>query len=148
MNTTFMNTRTAVVSDITRLHIIRTSVRENALSNPALISPADYEEFLFERGKGWIAELDGEVVGFAICDLKDENIWALFVHPGFEGRGVARALQKEMLDWYFTQRDKVWLGTAPGTRAEAFYRKSGWRENGMHGKEVKFEMTKEEWHSQ
>lgn len=140
-----MQIRPADMRDIATLHEIRVAVRENALSNPALISPADYEEFLFQRGKGWVCEIDNVIVGFAICDLKEENIWALFVHPDFERRGVARALQKEMLDWYFTRRDKVWLGTAPGTRAEMFYRRSGWKESGMHGKEIKFEMTKNDW---
>jgi hypothetical protein len=52
-----------------------------------------------------------------------------------------------MLDWYFSKTDeKVWLGTAFNTRAEQFYRKAGWSEAGMHGtKEIKFEMTKEDW---
>ena len=52
-----------------------------------------------------------------------------------------------MLDWYFEQtQTKVWLGTSPKTRAETFYRKSGWTEVGIHGKgEIKFEMTYEDW---
>ena len=34
----------------------------------------------------------------------------------------------------------------PNTRAEIFYRKSGWTEVGIHGKgEIKFEMTYEDW---
>jgi hypothetical protein len=52
-----------------------------------------------------------------------------------------------MMSWYFLQTDKtVWLGTAPGTRAELFYRKAGWKVVGTHGKgEIKFEMTKDDW---
>lgn len=52
-----------------------------------------------------------------------------------------------MLDWYFKQtKENVWLGTSPNTRAEMFYRKSGWNEVGMHGKnEIKFEMTFDKW---
>jgi hypothetical protein len=51
-----------------------------------------------------------------------------------------------MLDWYFSVTDKkVWLGTAPNTRAEEFYRKQGWKETGIHGKEINFEMTAEDW---
>jgi hypothetical protein len=52
-----------------------------------------------------------------------------------------------MLDWYFSQTSqKVWLGTSPNTRAEAFYRKRGWKEIGLHGKgEIKFEMTAADW---
>lgn len=49
-----------------------------------------------------------------------------------------------MMDWYFGQTpESVWLGTAPKTRAEMFYRKMGWQEIGMHGKgEIKFGMKK------
>ena len=52
-----------------------------------------------------------------------------------------------MLDWYFAQnKEHVWLSTEPGTRAEAFYRKAGWRKVGTHGRnEVKFMMTYPEW---
>jgi hypothetical protein len=52
-----------------------------------------------------------------------------------------------MLDWYFAQTKKdVWLGTSPNTRAEIFYRKSGWIEIGTHGSgEIKFEMTFDHW---
>ena len=52
-----------------------------------------------------------------------------------------------MLDWYFDQtKENVWLGTAPDTRAAAFYRMLGWKEVGTHGKgEIKFEMTYNYW---
>lgn len=140
-----LNFRTAEKSDISDMHIVRTSVFENMLSDPSLITPSDYELFLFHRGKGWVCESGNRIVGFAVADLQEENIWALFVHPGYEGKGIARRLQKEMLDWYFTQRNKVWLGTAPGTRAEKFYRVSGWTESGMHGKELKFVLSRDEW---
>jgi len=56
-------------------------------------------------------------------------------------------LHDDMLDWYFSQTDStIWLGTAPNTRAENFYRKAGWKEAGIHGKgEIKFEMTAATW---
>ena len=52
-----------------------------------------------------------------------------------------------MLAWYFSQtKETVWLGTAPCTRAEKFYRKAGWKEVGKHGKgEIKFEMSFNDW---
>ena len=52
-----------------------------------------------------------------------------------------------MLDWYFDQsKDTVWLCTSPNTRAEEFYRKSGWTEVGKHREsEIKFEITAEQW---
>ena len=139
--------REAHIDDIKQIQIVRNSVTENPLSNPDLVTDKDCEEFLTVRGKGWVCEVDNQIVGFAIADLKDNNIWALFLRPEFEKQGVGRQLHNMMLDWYFTQtKDRVWLGTAPNTRAENFYRKSGWTQTGIHGKgEIKFEMTYNDW---
>lgn len=139
--------REAVPNDIPQIQVVRNAVKENMLSDPSLVTDHDCLEFISVRGKGWVCESDGRIIGFAIADLQDDNIWALFVDPEFEGRNIGRELQKMMLDWYFSQgKDSVWLGTAPGTRAEQFYRKTGWKQNGMHGsKEVKFEMERAAW---
>lgn len=139
--------REAVVKDISQIQIVRNSVKENMLSNPALVTDADCEEFITRRGKGWVCEVNNQVVGFAIADLKEHNIWALFLKPEFEGKGIGRRLHDIMMDWYFSQtKNKVWLSTTPGTRAEKFYKDSGWTPVGMYGKgEVKFEMTFDEW---
>jgi GNAT superfamily N-acetyltransferase len=137
--------REATIYDIAQIQKVRNSVKENMLSDPRLVTDADCEKFLFVRSKGWVCEVNNIIVGFAIADLQDEKIWALFVDPNFQGCGIGKKLHKLMLDWYFTQKSKVWLGTAPNTRAEEFYRRNGWIENGMHGKEIKFEMQKENW---
>lgn len=142
-----MKLREAKISDIQQIQIVRNSVTENTLSNPNLVSDNDCEEFITVRGKGWVCEIDRQIVGFAIADLKEHNIWALFVLPKLEGKGIGQLLHKTMLDWYFAQtRDKVWLSTAFNTRAERFYRKAGWKEAGTHGrKEIRFEMTYDDW---
>jgi GNAT superfamily N-acetyltransferase len=139
--------REAKVQDIQQIQIVRNSVKENTLSNPGLVTDKDCEEFLTVRGKGWVCEIDNQIVGFAIADLKDNNVWALFLQPEFEKKGIGRQLHTIMLDWYFTQtKNKIWLGTAFNTRAEQFYRKAGWTEVGTHGnKEIKFEMTYDNW---
>jgi GNAT superfamily N-acetyltransferase len=139
--------REATIADITQIQIVRNAVKENTLSNPALVSDADCEEFMTVRGKGWVCEVAQQIVGFAIADLQDDNIWALFLLPEYEHKGIGQHLQKIMLDWYFAQgKEKVWLGTAFNTRAEEFYRKSGWKEIGTNGpKEIKFEITKMDW---
>ncbi len=139
--------REAISADILEIQRIRNAVKENRLSDPALVTDADVYDYINMRGKGWVCEVDGIITGFAIADLRDSNIWALFVHPDFEGVGIGKKLHDIMLDWYFYNTDKtVWLGTAPNTRAESFYRKSGWREIGIHGKgEIKFEMTAGQW---
>ncbi len=83
---------------------------------------------------------------FFIADLLNRNIWALFVRPENESMGIGKKLHGLMLDWYFGQTNHtVWLSTSPGTRAEQFYRQAGWMQTGMHGKEIKFEMSKNTW---
>ena len=145
--------REALLHDIKQIQIVRHSVKENILSNPALVTDKDCEEFLFRRGKGWVCEIENTIVGFAIADLKENNIWALFVHPDYEAKGIGRKLHNTMLDWYFKQTDvTVWLGTAPSTRAEKFYELSGWKKIGIPiaivtNGEIRFEMTKDEWNS-
>jgi GNAT superfamily N-acetyltransferase len=142
-----MQIREATHSDIPYIQMVRNSVTENTLSDPALVPDKDVESYITQRGKGWVCELDNQIVGFAITDLMDYNIWALFLLPAFEQKGIGRALHDTMLNWYFAQtRHKVWLSTSPGTRAEGFYRKAGWKEVGTYGKgEIKFEMGWEDW---
>lgn len=142
-----MQFREATADDIPQIQRVRNSVKENVLSDPALVSDADCLDFITRRGKGWVCEVDKKIVGFSIADLLDSNIWALFLEPEYEGRGIGQNLHRLMLDWYFSQTDKpVWLSTAPQSRAEAFYRKAGWTETGVYGKgEIRFEMTRQQW---
>jgi GNAT superfamily N-acetyltransferase len=139
--------REAVVDDIPAIQVVRNSVKENVLSNPDLVTDKDCEEYMFSRGKGWVCEVDNKIVGFAIADLKDDNIWALFIHPDHEKKGIGRKLHRLMMDWYFSQgKKKVWLSTAPNSRAEGFYRTAGWTATGFTKTgEVKFEMSAEDW---
>jgi GNAT superfamily N-acetyltransferase len=142
-----MEIREAIVTDIKQIQIVRNSVKENTLSDPNLVSDEDCKEFITERGKGWVCEINKEIVGFSVVNLQENNVWALFLKPAFEKKGIGRQLHDTMLDWYFEQTvDTIWLGTAPQSRAESFYRQAGWIEIGMHGKdEIKFEMTYGAW---
>ncbi|PWS30317.1 GNAT family N-acetyltransferase [Pedobacter paludis] len=139
--------RQAEIRDIPQIQIVRHTVKENTLSNPALVTDADCEDFITKRGRGWVCEVNGDVVGFSIVDLEENNIWALFLQPEFEGNGIGKELHRLMMDWYFDQtQETVWLGTAPNTRAEKFYEKQGWKNVGLVNKgEVKFEMNYEDW---
>lgn len=139
--------REAQVADIPQIQIVRNEVKENMLSDPALVPDKDVEDYIIRRGKGWVSEMDGVITGFSIVSVMDNNVWALFMDPNYEAKGVGKKLHDVMIDWYFTQTDKtLWLSTGPGTRAEAFYRKAGWKETGLYGKgEIKFEMTLSDW---
>ena len=139
--------REALLYDIPKLHLIRNAVNENKLSDPDLIKQSDYEDFITRRGKGWVYEMQGSIAGFAVVDLQENNVWALFVHPDFEKLGIGRELHDKMLRWYFSHHHQtLWLSTAPATRAESFYRKAGWKETGLYGKgEIRFEMYPDIW---
>lgn len=139
--------REAEIADIKQIQFVRNSVKENMLSDSGLVSDEDVKDFIINRGKGWVCEIDNKIVGFSIIDLRENNIWALFVLPEFEGKGIGKKLHNKMLDWYFTQtKEKLWLGTAPNTRAERFYKMNGWKESGVRGKgEIKFEMSFDNW---
>ncbi|MBL7806645.1 MAG: GNAT family N-acetyltransferase [Saprospiraceae bacterium] len=139
--------RGATLADIKQIQIVRNAVKENTLSNPGLVTDEDCAEYLTKRGKGWVCEVEDEIVGFSIVDLQENNVWALFVTPAFEKKGIGKQLHDVLLNWYFSQTTaNIWLGTAPHTRAETFYRKAGWTEVGTHGKgEIKFEMKSENW---
>ena len=139
--------REATLEDIPEMHIVRMSVKENVLNNQLLVTNDDYTRYLTTHGKGWVCELDNEIAGFAIVDTSDNNIWALFVHPSHEKKGIGKKLQETMLGWFFTNSEQdLWLGTAPNTRAEKFYTQSGWQNLGPRDNgEVKFEMTYQNW---
>lgn len=139
--------REAILEDIPQIQAVRHSVKENVLSNPALVTDKDCEDYLFSRGKGWVCEVNAVIVGFSIADLADNNIWALFVDPAYEKKGIGRKLHDMMLHWYFSNdKENVWLSTAPRSRAEGFYRRAGWRETGVtKSGEVKFEMSRSDW---
>lgn len=132
--------REARIEDIPQIQRVRNSVKENILSDPSLVSDADCEEYITKRGKGWVYEVEERIVAFAIVDLREHNVWALFVDPAFEKRGIGKQLHDIMMTWYFEQsKETCWLSTALGTRAEQFYRKAGWQEDGMYSaKEIKF----------
>jgi len=124
--------RRATVADIPAMSRIRLAVRENRLSDPGRITEEMYRDYLDDLGRGWVAELAGEIVGFSVADRGDGTIWALFVAPGREGLGAGKRLLGQAVTWLFEIGfDEVWLGTQPGTRADGFYAAQGWTQEGM-----------------
>ena len=135
--------REATVKDIDQIQMIRRAVKENILSNPELVTDEDCKTFIAQRGKGWVAVSEHEILGFAIVDMQNDNVWALFMHPDHEKKGIGKQLHDIMLKWYFdTGKTKIWLSTEPKTRAEGFYRSHHWKETELlPNGEIKFEMT-------
>jgi GNAT superfamily N-acetyltransferase len=129
-----MRIRRAVQSDVARIMEIRHLVRENRLSDPNLVTTEDCAEFI-ARSEIWVWDAEGVVQGFAAGDIRDGWIWALFVAPEYEGRGIGKALLSMACE---TLRNAGYavanLSTAEGTRAERFYRKNGWTAVNKNGR--------------
>ncbi len=85
-----MTFRAAQITDILQIQIVRNAVFENTLSDPSLVPDADVKDYITRRGKGWVCEINKRIVGFSIVSIIDRNIWALFITPGYEGKGIGR----------------------------------------------------------
>lgn len=123
-----LRVRVASAADIPIMHRIRRSVRENRLSRSTTIVERSYVPFTRSRSI-WVAEWGGEVAGFGAVDARRNRVWALFVDPAFEGRGIGQALHQSVIDWAQDRRvGRLSLSTGRDTRAEGFYRRHGWIE--------------------
>jgi GNAT superfamily N-acetyltransferase len=106
---------------------IRNSVTENVLRDPSRVTVEDYK--WFEQNPGvWVWEEDGVILGFSAADTRDGSIWALFIDPDHEGRGIGRAPLAKACDVLRQAGHRAaTLGTEPGSRADGFYRQAGWK---------------------
>lgn len=139
-----MKFREATVADIPTMAAIRLMVTENTLTDPGRITRGLYHENLTTAGKGWVCEIDRTVVGFVVAVHESASIWALFVHPGHEGRGIGRRLLETAVDWLFEMGvETISLATDPNTRAEKLYLAQGWeRGEFIDNGEVRFRLRK------
>lgn len=123
--------RPASRRDIPGMARVRASVRENRLASRE-IGEAEYRAAIEDTGQGWVITAGDDVVAFAVCNLQDGNVWALFVDPAHEGRGLGRRLLATLVACAWEQGlPGLWLTTEPGTRAEAFYLEAGWQVEGQ-----------------
>jgi GNAT superfamily N-acetyltransferase len=118
--------RRARLEERDRISEIRFAVHENKLGDPTAVTDADYAWFTEHPGI-WVWEEGGRILGFSAADIRDGTIWALFVDPAHDGRGIGRALFKVACDTLRGAGHRTaMLTTDPGTRAARFYRAGGW----------------------
>ncbi len=124
--------RPALLEDIPAMHALRLGVRENKLTDPSKVTKADYERRLAQPAASWVAEVAGAIAGFAVADFPSRSVWALFVQPGFEGRGIGRSLLRQVTQSLEAAGPgTIHLSTAAGTRAERLYAAAGWTRLGQ-----------------
>ena len=123
------------------MHWVRLAVRENVLSDPNRITESDYLAALDGLGRTWVIEVNGDIAAFA-TGYKNGSIWALFVHPDYEGRGYGKTLHSAVVAWLWSLGHKrIWLTTTAGTRAERFYISQGWQPYGtVPGGDIRLEL--------
>lgn len=130
--------RQAVAADAPAIMGVRLAVRENVLSNRTAVTVAATAAYITGAGRGWVAEADGAIIGFSIAN-RSGLIWALFVRPGWEGRGIGTRLLADCVGWLRgIGVAEAFLDTGAGTRAEGFYRHAGWYESARDGENVVF----------
>jgi GNAT superfamily N-acetyltransferase len=132
--------REATRRDVPGLMAVRSAVKENILTSD--IPQERIVVGLEMRGKGWVAEHGAKVVGFSMADRQESMIWALFLLPEWERRGLGKLLLERAVDWLCLEGcASISLTTEPGSRAEGFYSHLGWTRSGITDKgEVRFEL--------
>lgn len=123
--------RQAERHDVPGIQRVRHAVKENRL-NSGVITDADVLDAIERTGRGWVMEVEAQIVGFAVGNGQTGNVWALFVDPAHEGQGHGRRLHDTMVGWMWScGLSLLWLSTEPGTRAERFYARAGWQTCGL-----------------
>ncbi|MGR9174859.1 GNAT family N-acetyltransferase [Rhizobium leguminosarum] len=111
------------------------------MADPSKVTDHDYEWCVRNPGVA-VWEENGDVVGFSAADPRNGNIWALFIAPGFERKGIGSILLAEACARLKSAGiERAWLTTDPNTRAERFYRAAGWEHVGEKENELLFERS-------
>jgi GNAT superfamily N-acetyltransferase len=138
MNNSSLHFREMERRDIATCIEIRASTHENPFSVDALakagITAESVAEMLDKTHKGWVGEVDGEVVGFGMGNRSNGEFWVVAVLPEFEGRGIGRRLAELTQAWLLASGcAELWLWTSPDptTRAYRLYKKLGWEDCGI-----------------
>lgn len=122
--------------DITDLFVVRVATRENALSRGQLARLGINEESLLAMLKtthrGWLCEEDNRVVGFAMGNRDNGEMWVIALLPDYEGRGIGAELLTRVEDWLWSEGwNEIWLTTDLDStlRAYGFYQRQGWADH-------------------
>ena len=129
-----MNYRLIDPQDLGEIFDLRATTRENPYSREDLRQIGITEESVAERlrratHRGWLCEVGGKIVGFAIGDGTTGELCVIAVLPEFEGKGIGSHLLATVEQWLASAGWKeLWLWTAsdPKKRAFSFYAKHGW----------------------
>lgn len=123
--------RVARLADVEGIFHVRTAVTENAMTLQQLeemeITYSSVVEMIAEARCAWVAVDAQSIVGFSMIIPEDGCVFAVFVLPAYEGKGIGTRLLKAAEDELFKEHEAIWLETEKATRGAEFYRRMGWR---------------------
>lgn len=147
--------RPAVVEDaeaIARVHLASWREAYRGVVPPERLAAVDeperarqwHEAIESRHGSVLVADLDGEIVGFAhVGHSRDEDagsgtheIYAIFLEPSAWGRGVARELMRSLLAALPDNAPVTLWALADNERARHFYRRHGFSPDGVERMET------------
>lgn len=125
-----IDVRTAQLCDVEGMFDVRTSVIENHLSREEMrqmgITESVVGNMIAKSLCAWVATENEKVIGFSMI-LPDEGcLFAAFVLPEYEGRGIGRRLVVLAEQELFQQHEMAWLETDKNSSAAKFYMQLGW----------------------
>lgn len=127
-------------ADLSSIFFVRVSTRENAYTIKELeelgITEKSVSAMLDTTHRGWLCETDDQIVGFAMGNRKDGEMWVIAMIPEYEKIGIGAKLLNRVENWLWAEGwDKIWLTTDVNTRLRAydFYKKQGWMDKGVIG---------------
>jgi len=140
--------RLAYVADVAAMFNVRASVGENSMTveelSAAGVTRESIAKAVSESPCARVATIGEEVVGFAMVDLKDACLFALFVLPEHEGHGIGTALTRACELALFERHTSAWLETAKDSRAARLYRSLGWSDEvDIGGGDVRMDKRRE-----
>ncbi len=125
-----ISTRAAQLSDIDSIFDVRTSVVENHLSREEMqqmgINESVVADMIEQSQCAWVATINDNVIGFSMILPDDGCLFAAFVLPEYEGRGIGRSLVQLAENELFKRHEIAWLETDKNSRAAQFYMQLGW----------------------
>ena len=122
--------RLAEPYDVAALFDVRTSVRENHLSRERLaelgVTNTSVSQMISASTCAWVAISSDKIVGFSMIDVTEASLFAAFVLPAHEGKGLGTQLVNIAERELFKHHYEIWLETDKDSRAAGFYGHLGW----------------------
>ncbi len=131
--------REMTVADLPEVFAVRISTEQNAVTMQELedeydLTPQTLAAAMNSSAKGWVCEVGGRIVGFAMGDRDEGEMTVIAVVSDCEQRGIGKQLIRKVQDWLFESgHEEIWLVTTPNPsfRAYGFYLSLGWTATGV-----------------